>query len=330
MPPNILKKKAVYTYKGKDERIKEIFSAAKRTVDLCAAGDYIWDGVKRDRLVWIGDMHPEMMALTTLYGRLTKFERSLDFVKQQTPLPHWMNEIPMYSMWWAIIVADYNEITGAKEFTKKQLKYMQGLVDLMDNCVNDNGELNYPSYFVDWPTVNKIDELQGVRAINIIAVKKIIKTFKAFRLDTVKAENLLDKLLKKQIVVKESKQVVGLKYLAVGINEDDKKLLVKGGANGMSTFMSYYILTAVASFDKPKAVEMMKTYYGAMLDKGATTFWEDFSMDWVEGSSKIDEIPTKNQKDIHGDFGGYCYVGLRHSFCHGWSAGIIKFIKENC
>jgi hypothetical protein len=98
----------------------------------------------------------------------------------------------------------------------------------------------------------------------------------------------------------------------------------------MSTFMSYYILKAVASFDKPAAIEMMKEYYGAMLDKGATTFWEDFDIEWAENSCRIDELPTPDKKDIHGDFGAFCYIGYRHSLCHGWSAGVIQFIKEEC
>jgi len=98
----------------------------------------------------------------------------------------------------------------------------------------------------------------------------------------------------------------------------------------MSTFMSYYILKAVASFDKPRAIEMMKEYYGTMLDKGATTFWEDFDVEWAKNSCRIDEYPTDAQKDIHGDFGAFCYVGYRHSLCHGWSAGVIQFIAEEC
>jgi hypothetical protein len=98
----------------------------------------------------------------------------------------------------------------------------------------------------------------------------------------------------------------------------------------MSTFMSYYILSAVASFDKDAAVRMMKEYYGAMLDKGATTFWEDFDLAWMKGSSRIDEFPTAGERDIHGDFGAFCYKGFRHSLCHGWSAGVIEFIRKTC
>ena len=66
-----------------------------------------------------------------------------------------------------------------------------------------------------------------------------------------------------------------------------------------------------------------------MLDKGATTFWENFDIEWANGSSRIDEFPQENEKDIHGDFGAHCYTGFRHSLCHGWSSGIITFLIEN-
>ena len=325
---HILKKQALYCYEGDDRLVKRIYSAAKRTVDLCASSGYVWDGVKRDRLVWIGDMSPEVLALTTLYGRLPCVERSLDFVKEQTPLPGWMNNMPAYSLWWIIILSDYYERTGARNFTEKQMPYLEALICQIDGCVEDSGELAYPSYFVDWPTHEQVDEKAGVRAIGIIAMKKAISLLRRFDRDFSLAEAVLDRLLKIEIKVEKSKQVLGLKHFATGLTEDDKKALVSGGAKGMSTFMSYYILKAVASFDRPKAVEMMKEYYGAMLDKGATTFWEDFDIEWANNSCRIDELPREGEKDIHGDFGAFCYVGFRHSLCHGWSAGVISFMEE--
>lgn len=326
----IVKKTPCFVYNGKDERIREIYEVAKRTVDLCAAEGYVWDGVKRDRLVWVGDMHPEMLALTTLYGRFPVLEKSLDFSKKQTPLPGWMNNFPTYSMWWIIIQADYYQKTKAKEYIAKQIDYMDKLVEQMDGCVKEDGTLNYPAYFVDWPTREQPDEEHGVRAINIMAIQKAIALLEEFGRDTTVAKGLLSRLMKKEILPKTAKQVVGLKYFAVGISEEDKKMLVEGNAKGMSTFMSYYVLKAVASFNKEKAIEMMKEYYGAMLDKGATTFWEDFDMAWVENSCCIDEYPKAGERDIHGDFGAFCYKGYRHSLCHGWSAGVLQFIQEEC
>ncbi len=327
---HILKKKSVYRYEGNDLTIKKIFEAAKRTIDLCAGQDYLWDGVKRDRLVWIGDSHPEMLALTAMYGRVGVVERSLDFIREQTPLPRWMNNIPMYSMWWIIILADYYEKTGARAYVAKQLPYLKGLIEQISGCVKEDGALDYPFYFVDWPSSNQPDEENGVRAINIIAMQKAINLLCLFGKDIKTAEATLQRLLLKKMDIRKSKQAAGLKYFAVGLDERDKELLINGGARGMSTFMSYYILKAVASFDKERAIEMMKEYYGAMLDKGATTFFEDFDIEWAKNSCRIDELPSDNQKDIHGDFGAFCYKGFRHSLCHGWSAGIIQFIKEEC
>jgi hypothetical protein len=88
-------------------------------------------------------------------------------------------------------------------------------------------------------------------------------------------------------------------------------------------------LTAVAQFGAyNEALEMMKEYYGGMLSVGATTFWEDFNLDWLEGSGRLDEMPREGVKDIHGHFGDFCYQSFRHSFCHGWSAGVIPYLVE--
>ena len=119
---NIFSKKPIYTYQGSDERIAEIFNVAKRTVDLCASDKYVWDGVKRDRLLWVGDLAPEVMALSSIYGRLPIVERSLDLAKKLAPLPQFMNGIYTYSMWWVIILADYYKTFACKNYIKKQWK----------------------------------------------------------------------------------------------------------------------------------------------------------------------------------------------------------------
>ena len=75
-------------------------------------------------------------------------------------------------------------------------------------------------------------------------------------------------------------------------------------------------------------IPMIKEYYGAMLSRGATTFWEDFALGWLEGSGRIDEFLQEGQKDIHGDYGAFCYQQFRHSLCHGWSAGVLAFLYE--
>ena len=327
----IFYKKPIYTYQGKDKRIADIFEAAKRTVDLCASEGYIWDGIKRDRLVWMGDLAPEVMALSAIYGRLPVVENSLDLCKKNAPLPKFMNGIYTYSMWWIIVLADHYKEFKCKAYVKKQLDYLVGLVDRFDSMVDEQGELNKEiRYLVDWPTKDSPDELVGVRAICLMGINAAIYLLKEFGLSTEKAEKIKQKLNVQPICPHEKKQVVALKYFATGeLTDVEYEKLIVGGTKGFSTFMSYYILTAIASRDEKLAIELMKEYYGAMLDRGATTFWEDFNMDWLEGSGKIDELDD-TKEDIHGDHGAHCYVGFRHSLCHGWSAGVAKFIKEHC
>ena len=88
-------------------------------MDLCAGEGYIWDGVKRDRLVWAGDLAPEIMALTSIYGKVSVVERTLDLCKKITPLPRFMNNIYTYSMWWIIMLADYYKEFACKAYIQK-------------------------------------------------------------------------------------------------------------------------------------------------------------------------------------------------------------------
>ncbi|WP_312370399.1 alpha-L-rhamnosidase C-terminal domain-containing protein, partial [Lachnoclostridium sp.] len=78
-------------------------------------------------------------------------------------------------------------------------------------------------------------------------------------------------------------------------------------------------------------LKCIKEYWGGMLQLGATTFWEDFDIDWMENAAKIDELVwEKSDKiDVHGTYGKHCYKGYRHSLCHGWAAGVTPWLTEN-
>ncbi len=325
----ILSKKAKYIYRG-DKELEKIFKVAKRTVDLCAGSGYIWDGIKRDRIMWTGDLAPQVLALTTLYGKSKEVERSIEFARKQAALPAWMNGFPTYSMWWITTVKEYFDRTGERKFTESQLDYLEGLITQMADGVDENGELKYKGdfdYFVDWPRVGSSEEKDGARAINIMATKSAIFLFEKFGRSTDVAKAHLSRLMKKSICP-QSKVVTALKYLAIGsLTEEEQGILLSGGIEGMSTFMSYYILKAVSSYNPELAVDMLKEYYGGMLSLGATTFWENFEPEQLNGTP-IDKMPKQNKPDCHRDYGEYCYVGYRRSLCHGWAAGIIANIKE--
>ena len=324
----ILSKKAKYIYRG-DKQTEKIFKAAKRTVDLCAARGFIWDGVKRDRLVWAGDLTPEIIAISVLYGRTKEVENTLEFAKLHAPLPRWMNNFPTYSLWWAISLQDYLKRTGAEDFVIRQLDYLEELSKQFYNHVNEFGDFKFPAYFLDWKNANRPDDVkEGFRAIAVMGGRATAELLEKYGRDPYFAKIFIQRAKKKEVVAK-CPTVAALKYFATGsISENERNILIKEGADGMSTFLGYYILTAIASFDKTLSEKVMKEYFGAMLSLGSTTFWEHFEMNWTEGSP-INKIPTESKLCSHGDFGEHCYIGYRKSLCHGWSAGVIGYIYEN-
>ena len=62
---------------------------------------------------------------------------------------------------------------------------------------------------------------------------------------------------------------------------------------------------------------------------GATTFWEDFNLEWMQNAGRIDELLPEGKKDIHGDYGAYCYQNFRHSLCHGCSSCPVPFLTRH-
>ena len=329
-------------FKGKftcdDKVINKIFSTAAYTLRLCIQNSVIWDGIKRDRLVWIGDMNPETLSSNCLFGELKEVENTLTFAKEQSPLPLWMNNFPTYSLWWIVCLKDYYFQNKNHSYLLEQKDYLKGLIKQLMLHVDDNGHTTYDFNFIDWPThfvdgdtddQKRLDEITGTHALTVYAVKCAKELLKILGEDVADCDTLLERLLRADYKVEKYKQISGLKLVA-GIGDlSDSKLIVNGGAKGMSTFMSYFILKgAVDGGYQKESIAMLKDYYGAMLDLGATSFWEDFDISWAENAGRIDRLPRKGKKDVHGDFGAFCYKGFRHSFCHGWSSGVVPFLMN--
>jgi len=319
------------SFECSDPLLNRIAETAARTVELCVRRGVLWDGIKRDRLVWIGDIYPEVLALETLTSDLSSVTRSLDFVKSQTPPWKWMNNIPDYSMWWMIILCEYYRRTGDKDYLTAQTDYIEELLKNVDKYILEDGSDSFGFNLVDWPTHETADEPAGVHMLTVMGMNAAEEILNATGRDTALCREIKARLQRKQVTVREKKQIVALKDFTYGsLSEAEKEILTTGGASGMSTFMSYFLLRAMDRASGTEfALTVAKDYYGAMLNLGATSFWEDFNTEWTEGAiCPIDRLPADGEKDIHGDFGAYCYLGYRHSLCHGWSSGVLPYLVE--
>ncbi len=322
------------SFKSNDERLNEIWMTGAYTVHLNMQ-DYLWDGIKRDRLVWVGDLHPEVMAVNTVFGYNEVVPKSLDLIRDLTPLPGWMNGISSYSLWWILIHKDWYKYHGDLQYLKQQQNYLFDLLKLLSTKIEDSGkEILDGGRFLDWPSS------ENPLAIHAGLQSLMVMTFEAgAELSAILGDNAMVTLcntsssqLKKHVPdANGSKQAAALLALSglVSPEKANNEILAQDGVRKMSTFYGYYMLNARAKAgDYQGAIDNIREYWGAMLDLGATTFWEDFDIDWMENAAPIDEMVPEDKVDVHCTYGGYCYKQLRHSFCHGWAAGPTSWLTE--
>lgn len=317
-----------------DTLLNKIWMTGAYTVHLNMQ-DYLWDGIKRDRLVWVGDMHPETAAIAAVFGNNEVVPKSLDLSRDITPLPGWMNGISTYSMWWIIIHRDWYMHHGDLNYLKEQKNYLVKLLDQIITKIDSNGKETLDgTRFLDWPSSENVKGvnagLQAMMILSLDAGAQLCKTLN--EPDAVqKCEAAIAKLKTHVPDPNHSKQAAALMALAdlLPAEKADKEIISVDGARNFSTFYGYYMLQAMAKAGNyQEAMDAIRTYWGAMLKLGATTFWEDFNLDWLPGASRIDALPLPGQKDIHGDYGAYCYIGFRHSLCHGWASGPTPWLSE--
>jgi len=322
------------SFKSSDERLNQIWATGAYTVHLNMQ-QYLWDGIKRDRLVWVGDMHPEVMTISAVFGNNEVVPRSLDLIKDVTPLPAWMNGISSYSMWWIRIQRSWFLYQGDIDYLRKQQSYLKGLLELLISKIKDNKEDLDGMRFMDWPTFeNKAAVHAGLQAMMVMTLSDGAELSRILG-DEETARNCDAAVAGLRQAVPDAannKQAASLMALAglMPAKQANMEVISVGGTQNFSTFYGYYMLQAKAlAGDYEGAIENIRTYWGGMLDMGASTFWEDFDTSWMQNAARIDALVPEGKTDIHASYGAFSYKKLRHSLSHGWASGPTSWLTEH-
>lgn len=321
------------SFKCNDELLNKIWMTGAYTVHLNMQ-DYLWDGIKRDRLVWVGDLHPETSTISSVFGDNEVVRKSLDLSRDITPLPNWMNGLSSYSMWWVIIHRDWYYNHGNLIYLKQQKAYLSKLLPLICAKIDSNNSEILDARFLDWPSSENPKGihagLQALMVMSLTAGADLCRILQDHATEKLCIETV--KRLKQNVPdINKSKQAAALLTLAGMVSPEtaNREVIGIGGAENFSTFYGYYMLKAKAmAGDYQGSLDNIRQYWGAMLNLGATTFWEDFNLQWLPNAARIDEIVPPGKIDIHGDYGAYCYKGFRHSLCHGWASGPTPWLTE--
>lgn len=316
------------SFRSSDENLNRIFDTAAYTLEL-NMGDVVWDGIKRDRLVWVGDMHPEMLGIVSLFGKSPIFEDSLRAVVHDLGEGTKMNYMETYSFWFPIILSDYCFFTNRLSLVREMKGTVVRLADYLLGVLDSEGKVKIDFYFLDWPSLESEDRFEAIQALYALSLEASIRLYGLLGLDPSKLKEALARVDRKARP-SAYKQINAFLHWAKFLEgEEIAARQTEGGAKGFSTFLSYYILESIAeSVDAPTATALLEEYYSGMLKMGATSFWEDYDLGWNEGCYGIDSLPVEGLEDIHGSKGDYCYKGYRHSLCHGWSCGPIFYLMK--
>ena len=319
-----------------NETVNRILEMSARTVFLNLQ-NYIWDGIKRDQHVWVGDLYPEVLGVFYLYKDTGIVRDTLDLILDNYILPCWFNDIPSYSIWFILIVGVYYRLTG-----KKNVRYSEAVYKILQQwnaCIGEDGSLDtdkaglrqWKGDYFDWPTFGSEKDSQlGVYYLLYYALADVQKRQLYDEHIRALARKMSGKLDCREAGESGFKSVSALKVLCGKPDIRKTVLSIKeGGAKGYSAFLSYMISLALSENGETQAAfDNLTEYYGGMMAMGATTCWESFDVAWMENACKITELPKEGREDIHGDRGADCYLGFRHSLCHGWSCGFLPFFVE--
>jgi alpha-L-rhamnosidase len=308
-----------------DEQLTRAWVNSAFTLRMCMQ-DLMIDGVKRDRMPWIGDQALNLIVNAYTFADPEIVRRS--FTALGRPTDEYINGIVDYSLWWVVNQDVYQRYFDDPAYLKSELPHIDAILAKLATRADQEGLLRPgPSWvFIDWGVGN--DKTKTLTALQVmwywaqrsgerLAAKAgdagMAARWKA-RADAL-ATLLQDKAWSpsqhawKEYLESPSADSPYPNLLAVlsGLAQPEqypgiKSQLTRHPCQG-TPFMMAFSLMALSEVGGSSALpQAIRTYWGGMLNRGATTFWEDFKI---------------GEKD---DYGMYS-LPFGKSLCHAWASG---------
>lgn len=245
-----------------------------------------------------------------------------------------MNTIATYSAWWIISQRDWWQFSGDFAYLQTQREYLRELAKQLASQVDADGVAAWRGWvFLDWATEpNEVNAgAHGLLTWALHAAGDLLEVLNE-RETAAQCREVSARLRGHAVGVPRSKQASALLALSGCLDAQrvNREVLARDPLEGFSTFYGFYVLQArgVAG-DTSGALQVMRDFWGAMLDLGATSFWEHFEMSWADNATRIDELPDETRRDLHREEGAICFKGYRHSLCHGWASGPTAWLSRH-
>jgi hypothetical protein len=342
-------------FRASDPLLERIYLTARRTVLRCTH-DYVEDGPKRDRLLWLGDLAATADVFGLAIGDLRPLRRSLLLaaaIQLRTGAlpgvgPHPSDLVVAdYVPQWVLAARAYVLFSGDLETAALLLPTLRRALHFLTERIGPEGLVGPEEetdwwVFLDWnrrePFGSPVEKRGAVTALSLMTGAALragadladwlgeAADAAAWRAD---AERLVTRTIERTWH-EELRTVVdwvrgGERTRHVSRFTTAWALLVGAGDAGQQSAMAdllaradkraeptttgygqtYNVAALFAAGRADAALALVRRYWGAMLERDATTFWESFDPD-EERASEL---------DLYGRRYGV-------SRCHGWSGAV--------
>lgn len=330
------------SFKSSSPLLNRMWAIGAYTAHLCMQ-DGIWDGVKRDRNLWAGDLDVSGRTIEDVFGHNALMQLTLNHLIGSAPVKEQVNRIPGYSAFWVNGLFNYYLHTGSKvELQKVHLRLVE-LLNYMEKDLSRKyvfSDLTHAWPFVDWaPGMHSYD-----RQTRMATQFEYYQAFKdgAYLLKVVHDERNAKRMSAEARAIKTSAQKYMLNVRGTFGSQwqPNAYAIVSGVATrrqyatiwhhvmshvGESEYQQYiitpyynfYVVTALAKMNRRHAaLNWIRQYWGGMVNEGATSFWEGYNPTWQKG--------FLYQQNLLADQNW----GFHVSLAHGWASGVTPWLMS--
>ncbi len=328
-------------FESSDPQLNRIWETGAYTAHLCMQ-EGIWDAPKRDRGRWMGDLDVTGRVINSVFAERELMEETMTQVIGDLPVRRDVNTIAGYSALWISGQAEFYRHLGDLEYLKSMHGRLLDLLQLMDSELSPAGLFTNPAnhkVFVDWSNGFSADGPEARAATHlefVAAYREAVFLLDALgdtthaqmyrqalqRLTDAAQTSLLDRgtgtfgtrwqtnamAVVSRAATPEQERAIWTQVLAQ-VGDPSSSAVV-------TPYYGFYILSAMARLDhRPEALAWMRTYWGGMLDEGATSFWEAYDPHWP-------------RQDFHASLEADNKKGYYVSLAHGWASGPTAWLMQ--
>ncbi len=318
------------TFRCDNEMFNRVWEMCRYTFHLNCRETYL-DGIKRDRWPWSGDAYQSYAINRYLYMDRDIDQRTTVGLRGKDPVEQHINTILDYSLYWIIALEDYHMTYGDETFLKLIWKRVKTQYEFVSTRENEQGFLvGQPGdwTFIDWSEIDKTgavcaEQMLYIRALRAMAylaelagessaaylekADTLISRINSFYWDEEKGAYIDSYESGRRNVTRHANIFALLFDIADASQRESiiQNVLLSDSVRKITTpYFEGFELDAMCRIGNFGFFEdMLTSYWGGMLELGATTVWEQFD-------------PTKNGAEHYAMYGSR----FSKSLCHAWGS----------